>query len=184
MSEGRSLYIDRNMIVNLWAAGHAKEILLAQPYQCAILEVPDAIPLLLWSSNGNEEEPMLREEVSILSLVQSGALEVNLLQPEMYVQTYVSFAKHISDKQAMLLTIVATQGALLATDDKCTRRVFHRFFPDTSLMSSLTLFRTWQEHDHIDDIDLRRIGRMVEQRAQFFPPEDDPLLPWWKNLIQ
>jgi hypothetical protein len=184
MNEGSLLYIDRNMIANFWAAEHAREILLAQPYRCAILEEPSIVPLLLWSAKGSEEEQTEREEVSIASLTQSGVLEAHQLQREHHVQTYIRFAQLISDKQAALFTLVVTQGALLASDDQRTRRIFRQFFPDISIMSTLTFFHTWQKHDHVDDTDLRKIGQIVEQRTQFLPPKDDPLLPWWRHLIK
>lgn len=183
MSEGNLLYIDKNMIANFWATEHAREILLAQPYRCAILDEPGIFPLLLWSEFGGEEEPIEREEVSITSLIQSGLLEAHQLQREQHVQTYIRFAQHISDKQAALFTLVATQGALLASDDQRTRRIFRQLFPDISIMSTLTFFHTWQKHDHIDDTDLRKIGQVVERRTQFLPPKDDPLLPWWRSLM-
>jgi len=170
--------------VNLWAAEYAREILLAQPYRCAILDEPSAVPLLLWPTNGSEKELTEREAVSITSLIQSGVLEVHQLPKEQHAQIYIKFARYISDKQTALFTLVATQGALLASDDKRTRRVFRLFFPDSPILSTLTLFHTWQEHDHIDDTDLRKIGQMVEQRAQFLPPEDDPLFFWWRQLIK
>lgn len=182
MNNSNLLYIDLGIVVNLWATEHAVEILRAMPYRCAVLDKEEKKPLLLWTTSTSDEEPVVREEVSVTFLVKSGVLEVHQFQSKHYAQSYVSFAQHVSDTKAALLTLAASHSAMLATDDKRTRKVFRHFTPNSEVMSSLNFLQTWQMHLKLSDADLCTIVRFMRERAQFIPPADDPLFPWWKRL--
>ena len=183
MSEDTLLYLDKGVLVNLWATGHVIAILQAMPYRCAVIEEMYPSSLLLWATAQNDEEPVDREEVSVLSLVQSGMLELHSFQQEKYIQSYIPFAQHVPDTKAALLTLTTVQNGILASDDRRTRRIFRQFAPGATLLGTLSFLHAWQKQLTVGQADMQTIVRLIKQKAQFLPPEDDPLFPWWTELF-
>ncbi len=183
MNESRTLYLDRGVLLNLCATGYAVEILRALPYQCTVLEDICQSPLFLWTQSQGGEELLEREEIAIAPLVSTGVLRVEHFEREQYKQAFVAFALHIRDRQAAMLAIAEQSDAALALDDKCTRRVLRRLAPHLLVISTLTCLYTWQMNVEIPDADMRAILKDVVHRAQFTPPDDDPLCGWWQGIV-
>jgi hypothetical protein len=179
----KTLYLDRGVLLNLCATGHAVEILRALSYQCAVLDDIYPSPLFLWTQSHGGEELLECQEIAIAPLVSAGVLSVEHFEREQYKQAFVAFALHIPDRQAALLALAEQSDAALALDDKCTRRVLHRLAPHQPVISTLTCLYTWQVSAEIPDVDMRSIVRDVAQRAQFTPPDDDPLCGWWQGIV-
>ncbi len=183
MNDSRTLYLDRGVLLNLCATEHTVEILRALPYQFAVLEDMCQSPLFLYSQSQESEELSSHQEISIAPLVSAGVLRVEHFEREQYKQAFLAFALHFPDRQAALLALAEQSDAALALDDKCTRRVLHRLAPNLLVISTLTCLYTWQVSTELPDVDMRSILRDVAHRAQFTPPEDDPLCGWWQGLV-
>lgn len=183
MNDSRTLYLDRGVLLNLCATGRTVEVLRALPYQCTVLEDICQSPLFLWTQSHGGEELLEYEEITIDLLVSAGVLRVEHFVRERYKQAFVAFALHIRDRQAALLAIAEQRNGVLALDDKCTRRVLHRLAPHVPVISTLTCLYTWQMSGELPDTDMQAILKDVANKAQFTPPEDDPLYAWWQGIM-
>ena len=184
MGSDNLLYIDRGVLTNLCATECAVEILQALPYCCATLNVVVEMPLFLWSTSRAGEELSARTEAPLISLLNSGVLEVHPAQRELYRQIFIVFACHFRDVQADLFTLATAHSATLAVDDGCTRRILHDIAPDLSLTSTLTLLQSWQIKHQLPDAVVQPALQSMAYKAQFMPLEDDPLLMWWEKIIK
>lgn len=179
----KCLYFDIGVLLNLLVTARAKEIIRSLPYTCAIIEEIKNTPIFLWKSASSQETPIERYSVSLEAYIYEHIIDVHRYDERRNLACYLQFASNVPTKQAALLTLVVTNRAVLVSDDVRTRTVLHTISPDTPLLSTLDILHLWQEYVVLSDDEMRAVSRTLQDQAQFIPLNDDPLLPWWKRIL-
>lgn len=124
-----------------------------------------------------------RQAVSIEEWLPSGAVKIVNPDSPLEEEFYVQFTADLDDGEAMSLAICRSRGYALATDDRKARRVAGQLaLPSVQLRSTSQIVHHWAIRAGAAPRDLRRILSVIELRARFIPPHDDPLREWWLRI--
>jgi hypothetical protein len=190
VSDESTLLLDACCAIILLASGRAEQILASLPHE------PAVVPLVLErevfyvdpepdEGAAAEPEPGVipsREEVRLKPLVERGVIRVLAPETEQEHALYVDLALELDDGEAMTGALAIHRNASLATDDRKAIRVLGAELPPERILRTSHLVKTWADAGAPIEL-VRQALRHIENRASFLPPQDDPLLAWWKGVV-
>lgn len=191
---GDLVLLDACCLINLFATGHAEEILEALSHRFAVARyVLEAEMLEIGAEGDDADSPAEAGRVSLhprlAELVERGILERLDVATEEEKTELVRFAAELDDGEAHTCALALVRGARVATDDKKAIRVVRvawrsRGQEEEPVLRTSDLLFSWAQARGIGETYLVRIVRIVARRASFFPPRDDPHFERWMELLQ
>jgi predicted nucleic acid-binding protein len=179
---GELVLLDACCLINLFATGHADEIVRALPYRFAVARyvAEEEVLKVAGESGDTSIHPDLADLIERGSVAR---LDVSSGEEMRYL---VRFAIDLDDGEAHTCALAIVRSARVATDDRKAIRVFRaaREEPATEpcLRTSELLFE-WAAVEGVGAADLAEIVRAVARRASFLPPRDDPHVERWLDLL-
>ncbi|MDX2032596.1 MAG: hypothetical protein SF339_18115 [Blastocatellia bacterium] len=174
-----TIILDSCVLINLLAGEAIEEILRATGKECQICVVVEKESFFLRTESPREEA---FEPVELDALIESGVLQRCNVAGDQEIALYVDYASRLDDGEAMSLAIAESRGYIFATDDRKARRIFLESIRDSGrLLSTSDLIRNWTDHRSISPARLQSVLIKIQNRANFFPPRNDPNISWWKN---
>lgn len=183
------VFLDSGVLVNLLASGCPDAICTEGPFQYAVAEGVLVQPIPLWKpsedDDGQFETPQALaaapQMVNAGELIATGA--VTAFSFESCIVPFVNFAVHLSDNQAKAAALAHSCSAHLATDDRKMRRTLRDLKVGVPLHSTTEIIREWQLASRRTDEEVRSVVQTIATRAQFWPPDDDPMAGWWHQFL-
>ena len=183
MRPSECLYLDASCLLNLYAAGSLREIVLVVGAQ---IEVADYVleheAIYTWQtdSTGTREEAV---PVDLTPLVEEGLIRVVGLEHPAEQETFVALAAFVDDGEAATGALALRRGCSVATDDRKARRVFGEFMPNVPLVSTLELMKQWADDSQVPRAELRVALDAMRNGASYVPGSRDPLFEWWASIM-
>jgi predicted nucleic acid-binding protein len=172
----RAIIHDACIIINLFATGHARQILASLKSRHFICTAVQKESLYLRAADPTH--PL--EPVALDALISAGQIEIVTIASELEEQLYVDCASRLDDGEAMSMALAHARHLTLATDDRKCRRIFAETVGDPSrLLSTAGIVREWADQDRVPIAHLRAALRAVAARARFIPAAADPDYGWW-----
>ncbi len=169
--------LDACVLINLVASDEIETIFSAAESEFLICEVVRKESFYLRSDDPQEESV---EVIQLDSLVNTGVLDVCVVEGDEEEALYVNYASQLDDGEAMSIAIAEARGYALATDDRKARRIFLEVPTSPErLISTSDLIRNWAEGESISPERLKSALLNIRRRATFFPRRVDPNFQWW-----
>jgi hypothetical protein len=175
--------LDGCCLLNLYAARRIEEILRALPARFAVAESVAAEALYV-RRGGTGQDADDKNPVELQPLIDVGLLEVLRVEMAAEAASYVSFAAHLDDGEAMTCALALHRGATVATDDRKAFSVLGRLAPQVPILTTARLLRDWADSVKLPPSALKAVLTDVRQRARFAPGRHDPLQSWWLAALQ
>jgi hypothetical protein len=118
-----------------------------------------------------------REPIDLEPFIASGLLDVVAPEGEEEIPAFVAYARHLDDGEAMALSLAASRGWVLATDDRRARSMAES--ARVQLMSTPEILKRWVDRDAPTEQTLSETLLRIKQRARYLPGVRDPLFDWW-----
>jgi len=174
------LLLDACALINLYACGHADEILASSPETFGIVSHVQRETLFI-RKGGVGEDARDRVPIDLDDHLSRGLLQVVPEATEEELNTFIDLAVELGDGEAMTAAIALHRGLTVVTDDRVALRVIG---DRVATVSSLQLIRTWIERERIS----RQISRdallNLHQRGSYLPGRNHPLRTWWDELVE
>lgn len=122
------------------------------------------------------------EVVDLTPLFDAGALTATTLNGETEEDLYVNYALELDDGEAMSLAIAQARDLGLATDERKARRVLRENAPHIPVISTAEIMHAWAQVR--DQAEVVATLRLIHSRARFRPPDSDPLVVWWNQMLE
>jgi predicted nucleic acid-binding protein len=171
----RRLLLDACVLINMFATGRFVEIAQASGVVFAVVrEVTYETFYLRSNAEGAEE----RTPVSLRDLQSAKQLDViDLEGPEL--ADLVTLATRLDEGEAATLACARHRRISVATDDKAALRILADDLPEVSVLRTSELMRIWAEGAQRGRAEVADALELIQQRASFQPPADDPESEWW-----
>ena len=173
----RTIALDACVLLNLVASGRPLAE-FAQAADVAFVVVLQAEREVVWLDPEDPEDP--REHVDLTPVITSGALDRIVLTDE-ELPRFVAIASELDDGEAATLAAAEARSLTVATDDRKARRVLTSLDPQPAVTSTAAIVRAWAENR--SDLEIRNCLLLIERRASFHPPRDDPDGDWWRDAL-
>ena len=174
------LLMDASCLLNWYATGRLREIILAIPWRMGVVDYvleQEALYVRNPTAAGDREEMSF---VELSPLIDDGLVEVVRLQYPEERAAFVDLSAVIDDGQAMTGAIALHRGYAVAIDDRKVRRVLGERSPAIKLISTLEILQKWGATVPVDE--LRRALRAMRLGANYVPGWRDPLYVWWRDI--
>ncbi len=178
-----SLILDANCLLNLYATGHLRDIVISLPYQFWITDyVAEREALFVWRP-GPTAGSDVKEPVDLTSLLQEGLIQLMRLEHSAEEATTVNLAVDLDDGEAVTGALAYHRGCSVATDDRKARQVLGQLIPPVKLVSTLELLKLWAEETRVPMAALASAMAEMQSRASYRPGRRDPLFEWWRSIV-
>lgn len=177
MSAERTVALDACVLLNLVASGQPiAEFAAAADVRFVV--VRQAEREVEWLDPDDPDDP--REEIDLEPFVQRREVQrVALADPEL--TRFVALARELDDGEAATLAVAESRGFAVATDDRKARRILTTLDPQPPVTSTAAIVRAWAEsRSHAE---VRECLRLIQRRASFLPPRNDPDGDWWRGIL-
>ena len=174
------LLLDASCLLNCYATGRLREIILAIPWLLGVVDYVlehEALYVRNPTAAGDREE---MRSVELSPLIDAGLVEVVSLQHPEEEASYVDLAAVIDDGEAITGAIALHRGYAVAIDDRKARRVLGERTPAIKLVSTLEILQQWGATVPVDE--LRHALRAMQMDANYIPGRRDPLYVWWRDI--
>lgn len=183
------VFLDSGVLLNLLASGCPAAICTEAPFQFAVAEGILVQPIHLWMPSEDDDGQCrtlqavaaTSEVANVSRLLTTGAVAAYSI--DSCIVSFVNFAVHLSDIQAKTAALAQSCSAHLATDDRKMRRTLRSLEAGVPLHGTTEIIREWQLASRRTDDEVRSIVHSIATRAQFWPPEDDPMAGWWHEFL-
>lgn len=178
MSEERLVALDACVLLNLLASGRPlREFSDAAGVKFTV--VLQAEREVGWLDPEGPGDP--REELDLQPCFDRGELRrVTLADDEL--ARFVALARELDDGEAATLTVAEARALAVATDDRKARRVLTTLSPQLEITGTAALLRSWSVGR--SEIEVRDCLRLIQRRASFLPPRNDPDGDWWRVMAR
>jgi hypothetical protein len=177
VSAERPVALDACVLLNLVASGQPLDEFAAAA-DVRFVVVPQAEREVEWLDPEDPEDP--REAIDLEPSVQRGELQrVALADAEL--PRFVALARELDDGEAATLAVAEARGFAVATDDRKARRILTTLDPQPPVTSTAAIVRAWARER--GDAEVRECLRLIQRRASFLPPRNDPDGGWWKAML-
>ena len=177
-----SIILDACCLLNLYASRQIEAILRAIPVRFAAAEAAAAEVLYVLHGGGGQNA-CKREQVDLQPLIRAGLLDILSLDTQVEKVRFVRFAGELDDGEAMTCALAVHREADVATDDRKAIRVLNSVAPHVRVHTTVGLLKWWAETEQPSERILKRVLTDVQERANFIPGRHDPLLPWWRDVM-
>lgn len=118
------------------------------------------------------------EAIDLNAIIDRGEIQlVDLTEDEQ--QQFIGLARDLDDGEAAALAVAAVRRWRVATDDRKARRLARSLQPPLDPVSTSALLHRWAADQSKRADRVAAVLQMIEERASFMPPRDDPLRNWW-----
>ena len=176
------IILDACCLLNLYASRQIEAILRAIPVRFAVSEAAAAEVLYVLHGGGGQDARR-REHVDLQPLIRAGLLDILSLETEVEKASFVRFAAELADGEAMTCALAVHREADVATDDRKAIRVLNSVAPHVRVHTTASLLKWWAETEQPSERILKRVLTDVQERANFVSGRHDPLLPWWRDVL-
>ena len=176
------IILDACCLLNLYASRQIEAILGTVPTRFAAAEAAAAEVLYVRYGGGGQDADK-REHVDLQPLIRVGLLDILSLETEGEKASFVLFAAELDDGEAMTCALAVHREAAVATDDRKAIRVLSSVATHVRVHTTVSLLKRWAEIEQPAAATLKRALTDVRERASFVPGRHDPLLPWWKAVL-
>ena len=176
------LLLDACCVINLYASFQMEPILSAIPIQVAISDyVKDQEALTIL---GGPDEDVSKEviPVEVQPMVDSGLIEVVILDIEGESETYVNLAADLDDGEAISGAIAIHRNWGIGTDEKKATNIFKRDAPQIQVISTPELVKHWADSDNPSSEEISKALNNIHWRARYIPNISHDLYSWWIQL--
>lgn len=178
MTAEGTVALDACVLLNLVASGRPLAEFAAAAAVRFVVVVPQAEREVEWLDPEDPEDP--REAIDLEPSVQRGELHrVSLGDQEL--PRFVALARELDDGEAATLTCAEARGFGVATDDRKARRILSTLDPQPPVTSTAAIVRAWANDRR--DAEVRECLRLIQRRASFLPPRNDPDGGWWRAAL-
>ena len=178
-----SLLIDANCLLNLYATGRLREIIIAVPYQFWVADfVVKHEALFVWRPDQTNDRDV-QEPVDSDSLLREGLIQLMRLEHPAEEATFVDLAAILDDGEAITGALAVHRGCSFATDDRKARRELGQLSPPVKLVSTLELLKRWGKEAQVPMDELGAALAKMRLSASYIPGRRDPLYQWWCSTI-
>jgi predicted nucleic acid-binding protein len=174
------LLLDACALINLYACGHAREILASSAMPCAIVSQVRHETLFI-RRGGQGEDAGERIPIDLNDQLSQGLLQVVPEAIEDELNTFIDLAVELGDGEAMTAAIALHRGHTVVTDDRVALRVIGNRVPTKP---SLQLIKDWIEREQISREVASRALLSLRQRGSYLPGTNHPLRSWWDDLFE
>ena len=181
MSQGPDiLLLDACVLINLFACGHADEILGLLDFSPAIVShvYRETLYIRRGGSGGDARESVT---IDLTDLLAHGLLHVVADASDVELNTFVDFTLELGDGEAMTAALAVHRGHVVATDDRVALRVVGSRVPT---LSSLDLIKLWAEQKRVAPLTITAALRDLRQRGSYLPGARHPLKRWWDRYYE
>ncbi|MSP14509.1 MAG: hypothetical protein EXR62_16335 [Chloroflexi bacterium] len=175
--------LDACCILNLYATRCMEQILQTIPARFAVAEMAAAEALYV-RRGGDGEDADAKEAIDLQPLIRAGWLQVLPWGNDQEKATFVIFAAELDDGEAMTCALAFHREAIVATDDRKTRRVLQARAPHIPVVTTTELVKQWADLRTTTQPFLRQVWVDIRDRARFVPGRADPWYAWWDNILQ
>lgn len=127
----------------------------------------------------DDESPRSAAELLQLQFDLGALAKCQLEAPEQSL--FLKLAVDLADGEAAALSIAATRGWWLATDDRKAIRLAHEH--QVSVITTPQLARRWAEHSAASPNLIHDTLSRIRTRAHFLPRRDAPEYIWWMQHL-
>jgi predicted nucleic acid-binding protein len=183
-ASGRLVLLDACCLLNLHATRHVEEILQILPARFAVVEAV-ANETLYTRRGGGGADADEKDRVDLTLLTTAGLIEI-LHMESAEATSYVTFAAHLDDGEAMTIALALHRGGVVATDDRKAIRIIQTLAPQVRIHTTAELLKAWADLVQLPPPALRTVLTVlmdVRQRARFAPGRHDPLQAWWLSAL-
>lgn len=174
--------LDASCLINLYATGRLRDIVLAQPYGVGVADyVLEQEALYVWHSI-SEEGREDRVLVDLTPFIREGIIHVLRVEHQEEEALFVNLASLVDDGEAITAAIAAFREYGVATDDRKARRILAELTPGVPLVSTLELLKQWAEESSAALSDVRAAMIAMMSGASYVPGERHLLHEWWRSI--
>ena len=177
------IILDACCLLNLYASRQIEAILRAIPTCFAAAEAA-AAEVLYVRYGGSGQDANKREHIALQPLIRAGLLDILSLDTQSEIASFIRFAGELDDGEAMTCALAVHREADVATDDRKAIRVLNSVAPHVRVHTTASLLKWWAKTEQPSERILKRVLTDVQERANFVPGRHDPLLPWWRDVLQ
>lgn len=177
MNAERPVALDACVLLNLVASGRPiAEFAAAADVRFVV--VRQAEREVGWLDPEDPEDP--REAIDLEPSVQRGEVQ-RVVLADVELPRFVALARALDDGEAATLAIAEARGFAVATDDRKARRILTTLDPQPAVTSTAAIVRAWASNR--GDAEVRECLRLIQRRASFLPPKNDPDGDWWRAAL-
>jgi len=121
-------------------------------------------------------------EVDLDGPIADRLLTVYQPETEDEIENYVAFATRLGDGEAMTCGIAVARGFDIAMDDRAAIRLVQSVAPGTVCHTTPDLIEQWARLASVPAHTLVSVLTDIRERARYRPPNDHPLLEWWRDM--
>ena len=177
MSAERTVALDACVLLNLVASGRPiAEFAAAADVRFVVVRQAEAE--VEWLDPDDPDDP--REEIDLEPVIQRGEVE-RVALADLEFTRFVALARELDDGEAATLAVAEARDFAIATDDRKARRVLTTLDPQPPVTSTAAIVRAWAENR--SHADVRECLRLIQRRASFLPPRNDPDGDWWRGIL-
>jgi len=174
----RYLLLDACVAINLAATGNVESI--AQVLSTTFLIVDQAASEMGYLRDEVDGQ-LVQTPIDLNRYVTAGAVQLLSLN-DGELDQYVALAAVVDDGEAATITIAASRGLLMATDDRKARRVC----TEQGVLEpvrSLNILHSYADAASLNEESIRELLVRIRSRASFRPPSVDPDYKWWSSHV-
>lgn len=169
--------VDACCLVNICAAGDLKRLM---PPMGLTWHVPGLVfDETLFVRNMDDAGQVSRVPIDLGAVVDAGLIHECTVSDEAETASYVEFARHMSDAEAMCLAIAKHRQWLLATDDRKAQRLAAS--EGVEVITTPELVKKWADAAKPTTDELKVVLRNIRLRAYFVPRAGSTLHAWWNQ---
>jgi len=176
------LIADTSVVLNIFASGHAAEILQVPGWRFTVC--PAVIDEARFLRNRITGET---QELKLGTMIKGG--QIDNMRPESdedfeWLLDFTATLGRRGEAEAMCFALAMSRKVSLATDDRKAISKARQLAFDRPVLSTASLFRQWAETTAPSDLVVATALQSVYDWACFKPPEGDPDSEWWEQKVQ
>lgn len=176
------LITDSSVLLNVIASGHASAIFRMQSWQFVVCPKVAEEVRFLRHRVSREVRP-----VDLSPFFDSS--EIQFMEPETdedfeWLVDFTAALGRGGEGEAMCFALAASRNLTVAIDDQKAIRKALKVSLNQPIVSTPALIKEWSTSTGIEKAILSEALRSVSDWACYKPPDDDPLAPWWNEMLQ
>ncbi len=175
------LILDACCVINLCASYQMESILTSIPAQVVISDYVKDREVLVVLTGLNDNVVQVRESVDLDPFVETGLINVAVLNEEDESNTFLNFAAELDDGEAITGAIAVHRNWAIATDDKKAIRLFQQEAPENQIISTPEIIKHWANSHNPSSETIKTVLRNIRSRGWYFPDKQHPLFDWWQR---
>lgn len=179
----RTVVVDACCLLNLLATGRELDLVRACDLDLIISGQAHGEALFLHTPP-DAEGVRSKHPASTERLRTAGRLQLRSLDTEPLIAAFVACAAQLRDEDASCVALAGALGLPLMTDDGKERRIARAQFPRIELISTLAMLDDAVRALALSEHELLGLVADLRWRGNFAPPRQDPLAPWYAELLR